>query len=165
MWLGLADPCNTREFVLADDPEREESTAVLAALCDVFAGEFTVKDVVNRCGFDVDLKGSIMTVAAAHKQPQDIDSRRLGGWLRRVRDRIFAGLRLRVSRKVSGVACWEIKKVPAGGHGGFGGQVPATEKQNPTGGSSPSGMDVAGQQENDPHDHHDHPDSDDEVVV
>ena len=111
VWLGLADPCNIREFVLADDPEREESTAVSRGIVRcVRNGEFTAKDVVNRCGLDVDLKGSIMTVAAGHKQPQEIDSRRLGGWLRRVRDRIFGGLRLGVSRKVIGCSLLGDKK-------------------------------------------------------
>jgi hypothetical protein len=165
VWLGLADPCKTREFVLADDPEVEESSAVLAALCDVYAGEFTVKDVVDRCGFDVDLRGSIMTVAAGHKEPQQIDSRRLGGWLRRVRDRIFGGLRLRVSRKVSGVACWEIRKVPAGGDGGFGGHVSVVENAiEPADGAESREIDSE-QRESDPHDPYNHLHGLDEIAI
>ena len=166
VWLGLADPCKTREFVLADDPEREESLAGVRSLYDVFASDkFTAKDVVERCGSDDALKGSILSVAAGYKQRQEIDSKRLGSWLRRLRGRVIGGLRLLRLGKSSGVARWQVEKVPAGGQGGLGGQVPATESKTQPGGSSPSGMDEAGQQETDHRDPYDPPNSDDEVVI
>jgi putative DNA primase/helicase len=122
VWIGMADPCQTRTFVLADDPEREESLAALRALREVFRDtEFTTKQILDRCESDAALRTSILTVAAAR---QEIDSRHLGWWLRRVRDRVIGGLRVESLRKVSGVACWRVVKA-RGGHGGHGGQLRA----------------------------------------
>ena len=48
IWLELADPCETRTVVLADDPEREESLAAVRALYKVFRDEeFTSKRIVH----------------------------------------------------------------------------------------------------------------------
>jgi hypothetical protein len=48
VWLGLADPCETRTVVLADDPEREESRLALRALYKKFKDkEFRTKDILQ----------------------------------------------------------------------------------------------------------------------
>jgi hypothetical protein len=166
LWLGLTDPCKTRAFVLADDPEREESLAGVRSLYEVFAGdEFTVKEIVDRCGSDDALKSSILILATGRQQTKEVDSRRLGWWLRRVRDRIVGGLRLLRSGKSSGVACWRIEKVPAGGDRGFIGHSPVTLSTTHPVDNSPSSRDDARQPENDPRDQHDHLDSEDEISV
>ena len=166
VWLRLADPCKTRAAVLADDPGREESLEGLRALHEAFAAvEFTAKEVVERCGSDDALKSCMLSLAAGHQQAQEVDSRRLGWWLRRVRDRIVGSLRLRRSGNASGVACWRIEEIPTGGHGGFSGHFPTTESKTQPEGSSPSGTDEAGQQETDPRDPYDHLNSDDAVVI
>ena len=52
IWLGMADPCETRSAVLAEDPEREDSLAALRALHAEFEGsEFTAKRVRRHCKF------------------------------------------------------------------------------------------------------------------
>jgi hypothetical protein len=116
VWLGLADPCETRTVVLADDPEREESRLALRALYKKFKDkEFRTKDILQ----SVSLSKAIGAVAAGrHKE---IDSRSLGWWLRRTKDRILGGLRLEAVGHASGVARWQVMKVS----GGQGGQFPA----------------------------------------
>jgi hypothetical protein len=170
VWLGLADPCKTRETVLADDPEREESLTALLALHEAFGdSEFTVKMIADRCGSDDALKSSILSVAAGRQQRHELDPRRLGWWCRNRKDQVLGGLRLRHSGKGSGVAYWRIE-VPAGGHRGHGGHFPATgeirEAMNRPNGSGKS----VEQRGNDPYDHHDHQSTsddrnDDEVVL
>jgi hypothetical protein len=167
IWAGLADPCKSRETVLADDPEREESVGVLRSLDQAFVGgQFTVKEIVDRCATDDSLKSSILVLAAGRQHRDEVDSRRLGWWLRRVRDRIIDGLRLHFCGRASGAARWRVIKVTAGGVGGLRGfrdQFPVTEgTTEPPSGCLDSGED-AGRLEND-HQNHQNPE-DDEVVI
>jgi hypothetical protein len=166
VWLGLADPYKTRAAVLADDPEREERLAGIRALYEVFADyQFTTKEIIERCGCNHELKASMLSLAAGRYQRNEVDSRRLGWWLKGVRDRIIGGLRLRLSGKASGVAKWQIERVPTGGHVGHGGQFSGTENTKEPRTDPAHSSDDAGQPENDPREHRDHQDSDDEVVV
>lgn len=156
VWLGLADPCKTRETVLVDDPEREESLAVLTSLHEAFPdSEFTVKMIADRCGADDTLKNSILSVAAGRQQRHEVDSRRLGWWCRNRRDQVLGGLRLRLSRKTSGIAYWQIE-VPASGHRGHGGHFPATEDVTVSVNLPIGNGNNAGQWGNGPHDPHHH---------
>jgi putative DNA primase/helicase len=172
VWLGMADPCKTRETVLADDPEREESLAVLVSLHKAFGDdEFTVKRIIELCESDDDLKNSVLTVAAGRQQRREIDSRRLGWWCRNRKDQVLGGLQLRQSGKVSGVTNWRIE-ASAGGHRGYGDHFPATRETTQAANRTTSDGNYAGQGENDPHDHHDHhdhlitpEDRSDEVVI
>ena len=124
VWLGLADPCKTRSVVLADDPEREESLAALRALYEEFEdAEFTTKRVMRLCESPGTLRTAMESVAVGrHKE---IDSRSLGWWLRRSKDRVLGGLRLETSGQESGSARWRIVEAPSG-HIGHGGQFPAS---------------------------------------
>jgi putative DNA primase/helicase len=170
LWLGLADPCKTRETVVADDPEREESLAALHALHEAFGdGEFTVKMIVDRCGSCEALRSPILSVAAGRQQKPEVESRRLGWWCRTRRDQVIGGLRLRLSGKGSGGAHWRIE-VSAGGHRGHGGHFPGTREMTEPVNRLASRENSAGQLKNDSHDHYDPPRNlddlnDDEVVL
>jgi putative DNA primase/helicase len=169
--LGMADPCKTREIVLADDPEREESLAVLVSLHEAFGDrEFTVKLIVDRCGTDGTLRSSILSVAVGRQQRLEIDSRRLGRWCRNRRDQVLGGLRLYLVGKTSGVACWRVGEVPSGGHRGFSGHFGVVGEASEGVNRPPGRGNDVRHGGNDPHDPHEHqrtPDdhSDDEVVV
>jgi hypothetical protein len=169
VWLGLADPCKTRETVLVDDPEREESLAALVSLCAAFQdGVFTVKTIVDRCESDGALKNSILSVAAGRQQRREIDSRRLGWWCRNRKDQVLGGLRLCLSGKTSGVAYWRIIEAPIGGHRGFSGHFPATGETAQAANRTTHDGNDAGQGGNDPHDplvHQKLHDCNDEVVL
>jgi putative DNA primase/helicase len=124
VWLGLADPCETRTVVLADDPEREGSLAAFRALHEKFDDdEFTTKQLISHCESSRTLRTAIEAVVVGGRH-KEIDSRSLGWWLRRNHDRILGGLRLVNPREVSGAARWRVVEA-SGGHGGHGGQSPA----------------------------------------
>jgi hypothetical protein len=122
VWLGLSDPCKTRTAVLTNDPDREESLAALRALHMEFEDdEFTTKRIMRHCNSGT-LRTAMEVVAVGrHKE---IDSRSLGWWLRRTKDRVLGGLRLEAVGHASGVARWRVMKV-ASGQSGHGGQFPA----------------------------------------
>jgi hypothetical protein len=120
VWLGLGDPCKTRETVLTDDPEREEYLAALHALYQEFGhNKFRVKNLLHRC----DKNQALSTAMLAVGHQKEINPVSLGWFLRSVRDRILGGLQLKRLGKSSGVAEWGIVKVP-GGQSGHGGQLP-----------------------------------------
>lgn len=167
VWLGLADPCKTRETVLADDPEREESLAALLALQEAFGdSEFTVKMIADRCGSNDALRTAILSVASGRQQRHEVDPRRLGWWCRNRKDQVLGGLRLCRSGKASGVAYWRIE-VPAGGHRGHGSHFPATGETAEAVNRPIDDGNNAGPGRNDLFDHHDHQNdpSEDEVAL
>jgi hypothetical protein len=123
VWLGMADPCETRTVVQADDPEREESLTALRALHEKFRNDkFTAKEIIDHCESGA-LRMALEAVAAGRHQ--EIDAVRLGWWLRRTRDRICGGLRLEVAGKKSGSNRWKIVEVSEG-QGGHEGQSRGT---------------------------------------
>jgi putative DNA primase/helicase len=139
VWLGMADPCQTRSVVVADDPEREESLAALRVLHEKFHHEeFTVKRILRRCNSSGTLRRAIETVAGGSQK--EIDSRRLGWWLRRNKDRILGGLRLEAIGKSSGVVRWRMVEVLGGhrGHGGHSRPSGASAKRFPGPGNTPA---------------------------
>ena len=123
VWLGLADPCKTRSSVLADDPEREESLVTLRALHREFEDdEFTAKEIVRHCE-SYTLRAAIEAVALGRKH--EIDSRKLGWWLRKNHDRIIGGLKLESAGTESGSARWRVIEID-GGHRGHEGHSQAS---------------------------------------
>jgi hypothetical protein len=83
--------------------------------------EFTTKRIMRHCNSGT-LRTAMEAVAVGHHK--EIDSRSLGWFLRRAKDRVLGGLRLEAVGQISGVARWRVVKVP-GGHSGHGGQFPA----------------------------------------
>jgi putative DNA primase/helicase len=168
IWVGLPDPCKTREIILADDPEREELHSTMLTLHEAFAGsEFTVKEVVNRCTVNGVFRKSVLFFAARRDSQDEVDPNRLGWLCRRLRDRVVGGLRLRYRGSFSGAARWQIEEVPTVGHGGHRGHLPAFEDTSPSVFGSESLVDDPGHVENA---HHDHlnlsdPEDGDEVAV
>jgi hypothetical protein len=169
IWLGLPDPCHTREFILADDPELDDSQAALLSLRDAFADrEFTVKEVVDRCRVEGALRSSILSLAAGRHAKDEVDPKRLGWWCRRLRDRVISGLRLHFCRKASGVASWQIIEVPAGGSGGHRGSeghFRSAGGETQPADSAGVGQNDAGHSKNDLQNPSNHLDRDDEVFV
>jgi putative DNA primase/helicase len=123
IWLGMADPCDSRSAVIADDPEREETLAALRTLLVKFGeGEFTTKRIMRRLKSSKLLRVAMEAVALGRNR--EIDPRSLGWWLRKNHDRIIGGLRLEAVGKASGSARWKIVKIDSG-HEGQGGHPPA----------------------------------------
>lgn len=111
VWLGQADPCATRQHVIADDPDRERTGALLAAWHRVFEDRgVPVAEVIERTGADHDLREAVLAVAAAKADPRQPDSLRLAGWCRREQRRIVEGLALEKAAGPSRAGCWRVSR-------------------------------------------------------
>lgn len=96
VWLGDADCCKSRQYVTADDPEREQTASVLAAWVEAFGDSaVTIADVVSRCEADPGLRSAVQVAAGKDGKP---DGLRLGGWCRRNAGRIVGGRRILKSK-------------------------------------------------------------------
>ena len=95
VWLGLPDPCGTRQYVIEDDPDREAAAAVFAVWHATVGSEpVGVAAVVDRSESSADLRSALLSVSAANGQPHHVDSRRLSWWCRKWCGLVVNGLRL-----------------------------------------------------------------------
>jgi hypothetical protein len=125
-WLGLADPCATREQIVVSDPDRESTAEVLRAWQAAFADRaMLVREVVAAAqdGQHYELKQALLMVAAKRDESNQIDARRFGIWCASKADRIIDGLRLITDRKIRHARAWRVSCVspvsskPAGKNG------------------------------------------------
>jgi putative DNA primase/helicase len=103
VWLGRADPADSVEITRGGDPDITNLRAVLAAWLATIGIEkpLTVgalRDAAHAAGQDdffraAELQRALLAVAAPPGR-NEIDARRLGQWLTRMRDRIVDGLKI-----------------------------------------------------------------------
>jgi len=111
IWLGVADPCQTRDRVIANDPDRDRSLNLLSAWHSAFGERaMLVAEVISEAGRE--LRESLLMVAAADRtDPTRVDPRRLGAWCRSIEDRIFGEFRLSRTGSVRRAARWKVSCV------------------------------------------------------
>jgi len=122
VWLGLADPCATREQIIANDPERELTAEVLRALHAAFGDKalLTREVITAACdGSHDELRQALLAVAARRNDPQQIDAVRLGHWLASKKDRVVEDLRLNTDKPIRGTQVWRVKAVGIAGSDGI----------------------------------------------
>lgn len=127
VWLGLSDPCLTRERLVVDDPVRESIQSVLEALFGVIGDSpFTLKEIlveVRQLGGSPEiqqLRDALSQVATNKGGP--IEANRLAWWCRHSADRPVGGLKLvREPKKRHNVQLWRVVPLDRGGHEGQGG--------------------------------------------
>jgi hypothetical protein len=97
MWLGIGDPCETRERIEVGDPDRQSLRAMLDGWYGVFAAEpATVAEAVKATAVAPEgsaseaLREAMLTVAA---DKGAVNTRRLGRWLMRFEGRAEQGKR------------------------------------------------------------------------
>ena len=109
VWAGLTDPCETRESVIASDPEKENGIGLLQELSKVFRNEqFYARDVMHKVNEEIvtknvtgditdreykhpDLRSAVEVIAAKDKE---IIAKKFGSWLRNWQGRPAGGFRL-----------------------------------------------------------------------
>jgi hypothetical protein len=110
VWIGVPDPCRTRERIIVNDPERDCALSVLSAWRDDFGDRaMLVAEAIVEAG--PDLRERLLAVAADRTDPAKIDARRLGTWCRSVEDRIFADFRLSRDGSVRRATVWRVSCV------------------------------------------------------
>lgn len=111
VWLGEADPCATRQHVIADDPDRERTGTLFAAWNRAFAERAVpVAEVIERTAHDADLLQAVVAVAASKADPRQPDSHRLSGWCRREQRRIVDGLTVAKAGGPSRAGLWRVSR-------------------------------------------------------
>jgi hypothetical protein len=110
LWLGIPDPCRTRERIWVKDPERDHALSILSEWHEAFADRGML--VAEAIGEASDrLRNSLLMVAAERNDPAKIDARRLGAWCASVEDRIFGDLRLSREGSVRRATVWRVSNV------------------------------------------------------
>jgi putative DNA primase/helicase len=123
LWLGEADPVDTMAEVRASDPETACLQQVMAAWREAFGSEaITVAQVVKKAmeqrrseTFDgpleyvnEDLREALLTVAA---RGGGINSRVLGSWLAKFKDRVGDGWRFEERGTRQAATVWALTSV------------------------------------------------------
>jgi hypothetical protein len=122
VWLGLADPCATREQIIANDPERELTAEVLRAWHVAFGDKaLLAREVIAAAGDGTheELRQALLAIAARRHDSQRIDAPRLGHWLKSKKDRVIDGLRLNADKPIRGTQVWRVKAVGSVGSDGI----------------------------------------------
>jgi putative DNA primase/helicase len=104
VWCGGEDPARTRDEIRDDDSELETALAILSSLHRIFGNyPFILKDAVDHP--DTHLQDALRQVA----RKGAIDSRALGYWCRKFRDRPVHGFVLRRrEEEVHNTATWAV---------------------------------------------------------
>jgi putative DNA primase/helicase len=114
VWAGAQDPSKTRERILSEDPEKESTGVALVALASAFGDEeFTSVQAAEKANEKVmksftnnDLHDALKAVTGGN---QEIDSGRLGWWMRSCRGRFVGGLTIqRANKENTHPAKWKI---------------------------------------------------------
>lgn len=116
VWLGLADPCQTREQIIASDPERELNAEVLSSWYEVFGDrEIKVHELIRELpgtgDANIALRQAVLIAAADRKLPNTIDPRRLGSWCRTNEGRIVNGFRIKRTGEYRRAITWRVSRV------------------------------------------------------
>ncbi len=123
IWAGFADPCETRESVIATDPERDASLALLENWYQAFKEPTTLRELTRKAvgyfngdGHQVegedDLKAALLEVAADSKRPEQIDHRLLAAWCRGHASKVIAGFKLARGKKAAaGFMTWQVTQM------------------------------------------------------
>jgi putative DNA primase/helicase len=120
VWLGVADPCATRQHVIEDDPDREQAAALITAWHSVFGGEAVqTAHVIERAASSPELTSALLAVAADKKEGTRIDPRRVSWWCRGWRDRVVDGLSLVRGKDYGKSATWRVMQPPDCGISGI----------------------------------------------
>ena len=108
VWLGEADPLATADTIRASDPVLDQLRQVFSAWYGVIGLErVTVKDVINRVAAQPDsaLREALLTVAGSGGA---VNSRMLGKWLARHKNRIVDGLSIQAVSMRDGIGQWAL---------------------------------------------------------
>jgi len=116
IWLGFPDPCASREHVIADDPDREEATAVFAAWYKAFPDKtMTVRELLEGAETDPELRNALIAVSREQKATDRPDAKKLGYCCRSWRFRVLDGLQLCSDKKrKKGGSRWWVAPAPNG---------------------------------------------------
>ena len=122
VWVGMADPCVTRQHVIEDDPDREQAATLITEWHSVFGGEAVqIAHIIERAASSPELTSALLAVAADKNDGKRIDPRRVSWWCRAWRDRVLDGLSLVRGKLYGKSATWRVMQTPNRGISGISG--------------------------------------------
>ena len=115
IWLGMDDPCKTREKIIVADPERESNVSAGLAWYKAFANKgMRTAEVITAASDNnnnnQELREALLAVACDWKSRSQISPDRLGMWCRSVEGRIFEGLRFSREASRDRAVIWSVTK-------------------------------------------------------
>jgi hypothetical protein len=123
IWLGNADPCDTRANAIAEDPQLEIAVQVLTQLKEAFGEhEFESKEFEEHAALKNE-KGNAWiypevraAMLAVTEERNGINKAKWGRWMRDWRDHVVNGMRLvRTNKPEMRPAKWKIEEISKGG--------------------------------------------------
>jgi hypothetical protein len=113
IWAGFADPCETREAVIATDPERDAALALYEHWHRVLGGKaITIPKLIEWASSDFELKTALLDIAMDPKHPEKISSHILAWWCRHHVGRVIGDFKLSRGEKITGNnATWQVAQV------------------------------------------------------
>ena len=113
VWAGLPDPCLSRDGIIASDPERDNTLAVLDNWARAVGGDpVLLRDLIDAATKDAELRAALFEVAADSKQADRISSGRLGAWCRARVGRVVGDYKLtRAGEAHGGFKRWQVVRV------------------------------------------------------
>lgn len=120
VWLDEADPTTTRERVIADDPRKGDLAELLDLWADALGGQpTTLAEIAKETGQSSNGKIAILHDALATRTYKGtFNTRSVGRYLGKHKDRVVSGQVLRCVDDPSGVKRYRLEKI---------GQAPATD--------------------------------------
>ena len=131
VWLGMADPCATRQHVIEDNPDREQAAALITAWHSVFGGEAVqIAHVIVRAAPSPELTSALLAAGGDKNDGNRIDPRRVSWWCRAWRDRVVDGFSLVRGKDYGKSATWRVVQTPDRGISGISGiKNPSTKTE------------------------------------
>lgn len=111
VWLGEEDPAVTRENVIADDPRKNELAELLELWADALGGRsVTLAELADEATKSPRAKVAALHQALAERTPKHVfNTRSVGRYLARHKDRLVGGRRLRCEDDPSGVKRYRLE--------------------------------------------------------
>lgn len=113
VWLDEADPCTTRERVIADDPRKGDLAELLDLWGDALGGQpTTLAEIVESASYNQNSKVTVLHDAlAARTYKGTFNSRSVGRYLGKHKDRVVGGRVLRCVDDPSGVKRYRLETI------------------------------------------------------
>jgi hypothetical protein len=111
LWLGLSDPCASREQIVVNDPDREFLADILHCWTAVFGEDAKLaRELIAAASEHAELQKALWMVSA-QRGAEKVDPQRLGTYFARVEGRVIDGMRLVRDRKIKRAVSWRVSLV------------------------------------------------------
>jgi hypothetical protein len=114
IWLGMKDPCNTKETIEERDPEKESIELFLHAWKEAFEEKAVTSNYISKLSQKPkDAEKKLLDVLFS-MFGNDLNARRLGSFFRSIELRIEGGMKLKRAGIHHQAVLWQLEKIKTG---------------------------------------------------